>query len=181
LDVAHKKLCDTCIRVPSPNTRPCAELAHELGRHARLLQVMRSRLGGLVPDGLDGAAIAVLASLVKCGPRRQGELAEATMLDPSTVSRYVAQLVRAGLVDRRADPADGRAVQLVATENGQALGARIAAHRELLIGQMLAGWSEEDAHTLLRLVRRLNEEMEARRDSHEPARPPTDAARPATH
>jgi DNA-binding MarR family transcriptional regulator len=150
----------------------CGELAHELGRHGRLLTVMKAKMAGWAPEGLDGAALGVLMTLVKCGPRRQGELAETTLLDPSTVSRYVAQLVRAGLVDRRADPGDGRAVQVLATERGEALGAQMRARRELMIGEMLAGWSDDEAGTLTRLLRRLNDEMEARRDLPEHAHSP---------
>ena len=40
--------------------------------------------------------------------------------DPSTVSRQVASLVKAGLVERQADPDDGRASILVPTELGRA-------------------------------------------------------------
>lgn len=146
------------------------DLAHELGRHARLLQMFRARMAAWAPAGLDGAAFGVLMSVVKCGPVRQGELADATMLDPSTVSRYVAQLVKAGLVIRRADPADGRAVQLVATADGTAIGAQVAERRQQLIADMLADWPDDDARMLVRLLRRLNDEMDARRDT--PPLPP---------
>ena len=42
-------------------------------------------------------------------------LAAAVHSDPSTVSRQVAALVRAGLIERQADPEDGRASVLVPT------------------------------------------------------------------
>jgi DNA-binding MarR family transcriptional regulator len=139
-----------------------------------MLHMMKHRMAALVPAGLDGAALGVLAALTRCGPRRQGELAEATFLDPSTVSRYVAQLVRAELVSRRPDPADGRAVQLVATQQGAALAEEAAARRQSMLGGMIADWSAEDARMLLRLLRRLNDDMEARRDVAEPAGRPSD-------
>ncbi len=140
------------------------DLSHELGRHGRLLHMLKMRMAAQAPAGLDGASFGLLMTLVKCGPTRQGELAEKSLLDPSTVSRYVTQLVRAGLVTRRPDPADGRAVQLVATERGQAVGAQAQAHREQLVGQMLAGWSPEEARQLVLLLRRLNDQMESFRD-----------------
>jgi DNA-binding MarR family transcriptional regulator len=132
-----------------------------------MLHMLKNRMAALVPAGLDGAALGVLSALTRCGPRRQGELAEATFLDPSTVSRYVAQLVRAGLVSRRPDPADGRAVQLVATPRGAALADEAVSRRQSMLGEMIADWSPEDAGTLLRLLRRLNDDMEARRDGAE--------------
>jgi MarR family transcriptional regulator, lower aerobic nicotinate degradation pathway regulator len=153
----------------------CGELLHELARQARLLHVMKSRMAGLIPAGLDGAAFGVLMALVKLGPRRQGELAETALLDPSTVSRYVAQLVRTGLVSRRPDPGDGRAVQLVATDEGSSLAREAGARRESLIGTMLADWPPEDASTLVRLLRRLNDEMEARREGGDPLERPAGA------
>lgn len=141
------------------------ELVHELSRHARLLHSLKSHLVDRIPAGLDGAAFGLLMAMAKCGPRRQGELAELTFLDPSTVSRYVAQLVRTGLVNRRPDPEDGRAVQLVATDEGVAVAEDAVRKRQELINGMISHWSPEDATTLVRLLRRLNDDMEARRPS----------------
>jgi len=146
----------------------CGELAHELARHGRLLHVLKTQLSAPLPSGLDGAAFAVLMALAKGGPRRQGELAEATLLDPSTVSRYAAQLVRAGLVERRPDPADGRAVHLVATAQGTAFATEAVERRQSLIADLIKDWSQQDADTLVRLLRRLNDGMECRRDGAEP-------------
>jgi DNA-binding MarR family transcriptional regulator len=147
----------------------CGELATELIRHARLLHLLRNRYAPAGPAGLDRAAFGVLMVLVKQGPRRQGELAEATFLDPSTVSRYVAHLARTGLVARRPDPTDGRAVQLVATPEGIALAEQAMAQRSALISELIAGWAPEDVTTLVHLLRRLNDGMETWRD---PADPP---------
>lgn len=159
--------------MPLSDQHISGELATELGRHARLLHVLKARMAGWAPAGLDGAAFGLLMSLVKCGPTRQGELAERSMLDPSTVSRYVGQLVKVGLVTRRPDPADGRAVQLVATEQGQAVGAEAMARREELVAGLLENWSDEDARTLVRLLRRLNDEMDPRRDLPPSGGPPS--------
>jgi DNA-binding MarR family transcriptional regulator len=146
----------------------CGDLLHELSRHSRLLHLLKSRMTTRLPTGLEGAAFGILMALVKCGPRRQGELAEFSLLDPSTVSRYVAQLVRAGLVSRRPDPADGRAVQLLATDEGEVLAKEAAARRQAMLGEILADWSPEDARTLVRLLRRLNDGIEVQREGAEP-------------
>ncbi|HEY6797773.1 MAG TPA: MarR family transcriptional regulator [Kineosporiaceae bacterium] len=151
-----------------PPAEHCDELVTELTRHARLLHVFKVRHAGRIP-GLDGAAFGVLALLVRRGPQRQGELAEAAVLDPSTVSRYVAQLVRSGLVTRRPHPADGRAVHLVATPEGIALADAALAQRQKVLAELLAGWSADDTATLVRLLRRLNDGMEAQRDGTEHA------------
>lgn len=122
-------------------------------------------MAGPAPAGLDGAAFGLLLALVKCGPTRQGELAEHSMLDPSTVSRYVSQLVKGGFVTRQPHPGDGRVVQLAATEQGRTFSAEAVAHREQLVGELLQNWSDDDAHTLVHLLRRLNDEMDSRRET----------------
>ena len=66
--------------------------------------------------GVDRSTIFLLKALAMHGPRRSSELAAAVHSDPSTVSRQVAALVRDGLIERQADPEDGRASVLVPTE-----------------------------------------------------------------
>jgi DNA-binding MarR family transcriptional regulator len=68
--------------------------------------------------GVDRSTVMLLKTLVMLGPSRSSELASAVHSDPSTVSRQVAALVRDGLVERQADPADGRASVLAPTQTG---------------------------------------------------------------
>jgi DNA-binding MarR family transcriptional regulator len=138
-----------------------AELGHELGRQSRMMHMLRSHMSEWAP-GLDWATFGLLMTLLKCGPLRQGELAEMTMHDPSTVSRHCSQLVKSGLVSRQPDPADGRAVQLVATPEGEALGQELMLRRQELVASILVDWSAADTETLLLLLRRLNDGLERR-------------------
>ncbi len=146
--------------VPGP---AIAGLSTELGRYGRMLHLLKAHLSPHTPQGLDWAASALLVHLVRCGPRRQGELADTAMLDPSTVSRYVAHLVREGLVERRPDPEDGRAVQLVATAAGHAAQQRVAASRDDLLHRALCDWDPQDVTRLTDLLGRFNNDMEALR------------------
>ena len=140
-----------------------AALTHELGRHARLLHAMKSAMAAFVPEGLDVAAFPLLLALVREGPRRQGELAELSFLDPSTVSRHVAQLARAGYVQRRPHPQDGRAVQLVATDKAERVVDEIGRRRQDIVAGALADWEPGDVETLVRLMSRFNDDLEAHR------------------
>lgn len=140
-----------------------AALTQELTRHARLLHAMKASMASLVPEGLDPGAFPLLLTLVRCGPRRQGELAEMLMLDPSTVSRYVAQLARAGYVERRPHPQDGRAVQLAASEGGACVAREIGTRRQEAIMSALASWDSSDIATLVTLLARLNDDLDAHR------------------
>lgn len=179
---------------PAPMTRrespapPCAPsaastdateaLGLELGRLGRITHLLKARNAGFGPPGLDHAAFAVLMTLFKGGPRRQGELADATLLDPSTISRHIAQLVKAGLVERRPDPSDGRAVQLVASAAGEAFGNELIARRRAMIEDALGSWSGQDVETLAGLLRRFNDAMETSRDLIGRSGPPGPADAP---
>src|SRR5437763_9402036 len=121
-----------------------AALNQELSRQARILHVLKSSMATLVPEGLEMAAFGMLLTLVRCGPRRQGELAELSLLDPSTVSRHVAQLARAGYVQRRPDPQDRRAVPLVASEAGERVAHEIGRRRQAALGEALGGAAPAD-------------------------------------
>jgi DNA-binding MarR family transcriptional regulator len=136
-------------------------LTQELTRHARLLHAMKASMASLVPEGLDPAAFPLLLTLTRCGPRRQGELAEMSMLDPSTVSRYVGQLARAGYVERRPDPQDGRAVQIAASDAGTRVARELGTRRQETIVSALASWDPADIATLVTLLARLNDDLDA--------------------
>ena len=137
-----------------------AALTHEFLRYGRVIHVFRTQLAELLPAGLDPAAAQLLAWLVKQGPSRQGELADSTFLDPSTVSRRISQLVHQGLVERRADPVDGRAVQLVPTPRGEDLFRSIKNHREQVMHEVLAGWSPAELTALTALLSKFNDDFE---------------------
>lgn len=91
-------------------------------------------------SGLDKASFVLLANLAERGPLRSSALAEAVFSDPSTVSRQVATLVKDGLVERRADPEDGRASVLAVTEAGALLLAERRARRNQLLARLFAEW-----------------------------------------
>jgi DNA-binding MarR family transcriptional regulator len=139
------------------------ELGHEFVRYHRAVHILRTQLAEVLPTGLDPAAAQLLAWLVKQGPSRQGQLAEETFLDPSTVSRRVSQLVQNGLVERRADPIDGRAVQLVPTGLGHTFFTTIRRRREEIMHEVLADWTREDVTALSALLRKFNDDFETYR------------------
>jgi DNA-binding MarR family transcriptional regulator len=79
----------------------------------------------VAPLGLTQAQYTVLATLrglTLAGERpSQRRLAELAGLEPIYVSKLVAALERSGLVERRRDPSDARAVRLSLTERGVAV------------------------------------------------------------
>jgi DNA-binding MarR family transcriptional regulator len=143
-------------------------LSEQVVRLQRAFGSMRQQLAAnrsTSVEGVEWAAYGLLFQLVSSGPRRSSVLAEAACVDPSTVSRQVAQLVKAGLVERQSDPEDGRASLLVATDRGHAAYAAKTEHRAQMFGHVLAGWTPQDVDTLARLLARFNDSFAEQRDT----------------
>lgn len=107
----------------------------------------------------------LLSCVANEGPLRASALAGLVDSDPSTVSRQVAQLVRDGYVERRADQADGRASLLIATEKGTAAHREHQRMRNERYRRMLAEWSERDVRRFTTLLQRFTADFEANRKS----------------
>jgi DNA-binding MarR family transcriptional regulator len=107
-------------------------------RNALLRTARRLRTSG-DPEGLSASQSSVLATLVREGPMRAGDLAGAEALNPTMLSRILAHLERRGLAAREADPEDGRATLARATADGRRLVERLRARRAAL----LMGWLDD--------------------------------------
>ena len=138
-------------------------LSEQMVRLTRAGHAMRVQIAARDDAGIEWAAYALLFHLVTGGPHRPSALAELACVDPSTVSRQVADLVRAGLVERDPDPADGRAHRLVATDAGHALYAARRERRVRTFARIVAGWDERDVATLTDLMARFNDSFAALR------------------
>jgi DNA-binding MarR family transcriptional regulator len=137
-------------------------LEREIALLLRRARAISARLAGELHPDLDGAAYGLLALLQDTGPLRASDLVSRLGLDKSTVSRQVSTLVELGLVERAADPVDGRAQVLTPSAEGS---ARLAAIREVRRARWeadLASWPAEDVATLAELLARLNGIGEAR-------------------
>jgi DNA-binding MarR family transcriptional regulator len=137
-------------------------LEREIGLLLRRSRAISARLAGQLHADLDGAAYGLLALLQDAGPLRASDLVGRLGLDKSTVSRQVATLVDLGLVDRTADPADGRAQVLTTSEEGSERLARIRDVRRARWEADLADWPASDVARLGELLARLNGIGEAR-------------------
>ena len=116
--------------------------------HSAAIRLLRRLRKTDADGGLSGPQASALSVLVFGGETTLGRLAAAEQVRPPTMSQLVKELERGGLVQRRADPNDGRGVRLSATRKGRevlelgrarrlrrlvaALGARSAEERRLL-------------------------------------------------
>jgi DNA-binding MarR family transcriptional regulator len=148
---------------PDPEVHEAfVRLEREIALLLRRSRAISARLAGELHPDLDGAAYGLLSLLQDTGPLRASDLVTRIGLDKSTVSRQVAHLVELGLVDRAADPVDGRAQVLTPSAEGSARLARIRDVRRARWEDDLNDWPRSDVATLADLLRRLNGIGEAR-------------------
>lgn len=103
----------------------------------------------------------VLAALREKDGRRMGELSATTSIEVSTLTRLVDQMEKKGMVARRRDPADARAVALFVTAVGRRLTQRIVPIAERYEQVALEGFGAREVATLKAALRRLYANMEA--------------------
>ena len=137
-------------------------LEREIGLLLRRARAISTRLAAELHPDLDGAAYGLLALLQDAGPLRASDLVSRLGLDKSTVSRQVSALVGLGLVDRTADPLDGRAQVLTPSAEGSARLEDIRAARRARWEADLSDWPADDVARLADLLGRLNGIGEAR-------------------
>ena len=120
----------------------------------RTVRRSKARLMAVASDDVDSATQLLLRTVASEGPMRASALAAGVHSDLSTVSRQVATLVTRGLLERRADPVDGRASLLVVTDAGQVVIAEHEHARADFFEQVLSGWSPEELGQFAHLLGR---------------------------
>ncbi|OWQ92663.1 MarR family winged helix-turn-helix transcriptional regulator [Sphingopyxis witflariensis] len=93
---------------------------------------------------------------------RQGPLAELIEVEPITLSRMIDRLAEAGLVERRADPADRRAWRLHLTPRSGELLNGVRQIAETLTDEAIDGLSEAEHNQLVALVERVRSNLSRR-------------------
>lgn len=104
--------------------------------------------------GLTPAVARALHELDPDRPMPARDLAEQLRCDRSNVTALVDKLERAGLVERRVDPADRRLKTLVVTETGREVRTRV--QQVLSDSRLLAALGTDELDALRRLVRKVS-------------------------
>jgi DNA-binding MarR family transcriptional regulator len=108
--------------------------------------------------GMTRNAWDVLASLRRIGPPNRlspTELCQALMRTSGAMTHRLAELERAGLVERVPDPDDGRGLLVELTREGRSLVDRLAPVHLANERELLAPLTEEEQVTLAALLRKL--------------------------
>jgi DNA-binding MarR family transcriptional regulator len=114
-----------------------AHLQHTMTR-------LRAAVASAMGDDAEWARHRLLFMIAQSAPIRLSALAERAETDPSTLSRQVAALVKNGLIERRADPDDGRASLLVLSDAGRRVHDDQLATRNDHYRSMLADWTRDE-------------------------------------
>jgi DNA-binding MarR family transcriptional regulator len=89
--------------------------------HSAAIHLLRGVRKEDEQSGIGPARLSALSVLVFAGPMRLTELARIELVKPPTMSKIIAGLETGGLVRRRADAEDARAMRLRATPRGAKL------------------------------------------------------------
>ena len=120
---------------------------------ARAFNEALAEAGGTVPVWL------VLHSIARGSPGSQLHIARSVGIEGPTLTRHLDGLEEAGLVARRRDPADRRAVQVELTEIGEELHGRLLQAVIVFQRRLTSGLSETEIErtkkTLLRMEQNL--------------------------
>lgn len=139
-------------------TGSIAAVEHEVALLLRLAESTAKRA-----EMLDRSAYLLLGALEERGPLGIAALAEIFQVDLSTASRQTAALEARGLVDRLADPHDGRVSLLQITPHGRAQLAATREARRALFAAILDGWSERECREFGAYLARFNQAIVRRR------------------
>ena len=126
--------------IPAVDLDTAARLRASIGKLSRRL---RPTAAGAAA-GLTPTRISVLFTVARLGPIRLSELAEEEGLNPTMLSRVIADFAESGLVTRDCDPDDRRAALVQATAAGRKLCERMRGERTDVLELALASLSEDD-------------------------------------
>lgn len=146
------------VSAQSPTATRTASVESLIHALLSISRLMRQRRQG---ETLDTGSFWLLKTLAASGPLRVTDLAACTNLDPSTVSRHVAQLDGAGLIERTPDPVDGRAQRVKVSAPGAEKIEAAMRSRRALVERCLESWEARDLEELDRLLTRFAADVEA--------------------
>tara|TARA_R110002095_G_scaffold152237_4_gene132292 strand:- start:333699 stop:334184 length:486 start_codon:yes stop_codon:yes gene_type:complete len=123
---------------------------------SRLAYLFRLRIEDLLADNdseLSAEESALLMVLVESEqPLRRGEFAEIMLRDKTTITRQIDKMEAKGLVERKQDPSDGRAVLIYPTSKGTRQMSKLLPHAKALRQSLKRGLSAEEWEIGMRVM-----------------------------
>jgi len=105
--------------------------------------------------GVTGPQWRVLVHLDRTPGVNQVVIADRLEVEAITIGRMIDRLEKAGMVERRSDPADRRAWRLYLREDAQPLLTKLRQCADEVMAEALAGFSEEEHDQLIDMLERV--------------------------
>src|SRR5436305_8029464 len=121
---------------------------------------MARRLRQEADAGLSPSLTAALATLERHGQLTPSRLAEIERIQRPTVTRLIATLEKDGLVEREADPEDGRSCRVLITKEGSALVKKLRLRKNAYLSRRLRKLDHDQLETLERATEILERILE---------------------
>jgi DNA-binding MarR family transcriptional regulator len=121
---------------------------------------MARRLRQEADAGLSPSLTAALATLERHGPLTPSRLAEIERIQRPTVTRLLATLENDGLVEREADPDDGRVSHVRITRAGSALVKKLRSRKNAYLSKRLRNLDDDELEILERATAILERVLE---------------------
>jgi DNA-binding MarR family transcriptional regulator len=132
-----------------------------MSRLVRTAKHLGHRVAADLYGDLPSFGWALLVPLERDGEQRCSALAGEAGVDVSVVSRQVSALERAGYVERRPDPLDGRASLIRLSDAGAAALAHTRETRGQWAAEALSDWTEDEARQFTALLEKLADGLDA--------------------
>ena len=126
--------------------------ASDAVRLAMAVSRLRSRIrieAGLGSTGIPISQLAVLGRIIAEGPTTAAALAAGEHVTQQAIAQSLATLKERGLVEKQADPSDGRKSLVTATAAGRKLRETLTASREEWLTQAIDAAFEPEERPLL--------------------------------
>ena len=128
-------------------------VASDAVRLAMAVSRLRSRIrieAGMRSTGIPISQLAVLARIIDEGPTTAAALAAGEHVTQQAIAQSLATLKERGLVEKQADPNDGRKSLVTATAAGRKLRETLTASREEWLTQAIDAAVKPEERPLLR-------------------------------
>ena len=126
---------------------------------ARMARRLRQEAG----DELSPSMMAALATIENHGPLAPSRLAELEGIQRPTATRVLGRLEEEGLIERSADPTDGRAAVVCTTRSGTALLKKLRSRKNAYLARRLRELPDDDVAALERAAEVLERLLDGER------------------
>lgn len=134
-----------------------AEVVQELLTASRLLVAMAARSVAAVAENLTLPQYRMLVVLETMGPRSLARLAEQLEVNSSTAMRMVDRLAGVGMVEKTANPDNGREVLVRVTPAGRKVVRQVTEHRLVEIERTVRAIPADHREHLIAALRAFSE------------------------